>query len=177
MSDKIFRIDLDGTNCYLANLNDGFILFDTGGPMLMDKKFNNRQEDLVRALEKAGCLPGNLKLIVLTHGDIDHVFNAAYIRDRYNTKIALHYGDVSLVENPINSSFLASFKFRSIILNFIAKLMRRYIQNRALKALAGFRKFSPDILIDDNFKLSDFGLEAEILHIPGHTDGSICIVF
>ena len=177
MTDKIIRIDMAGTNCYLVKLNEGFILFDTGGPMLTDRKFNDRQEELVEALEKEGCFPDNLNLIVLTHGDIDHVYNAAYVRDRYNTKIALHYGDVPLVENPSISSVLRSFKFRSLTSNFIAKLMKPYIHNRSLKALTGFCKFTPDIIIDDSFKLSDFGLEADVLHIPGHTDGSICIVF
>jgi len=103
---EIIRIDLNGVNCYLVkfvdsdNENERFILFDTGGPIYMDRKYNNRQEVLVRELEKSGCLPGSLKLVVLTHGDMDHVFNAAYIRDRYNAEIALHYGDLLYVENP-----------------------------------------------------------------------------
>ncbi|RLI67201.1 hypothetical protein DRO91_10540, partial [Candidatus Heimdallarchaeota archaeon] len=31
---------------------------------------------LERELEKAGCKPGDLKLVVLTHGDFDHTGNA-----------------------------------------------------------------------------------------------------
>ena len=177
MKERIIRIDLNGVNCYLVKSNEGFILFDTGGPMYMDRKFNGRQDDLVKELEKAGCFLGNLKLVVLTHGDIDHVFNTAYIREKYNVKIALHHGDLPFVENPTVESFLKSSQFRSAIYKIMSKLMRRYMHNLSTNAIAYFNKFSPDILIDKNFSLMDFGLEAEILHIPGHTDGSICILF
>ena len=112
----------------------------------MDRQFNNRQEDLVRELEKAGCFPGSLKLIVLTHGDIDHVFNATYIRKMYDTKIALHYSDLSFVENPSVHTILESSKFRSVILKIIFKLMKNRMKSYSLKALANFHKFSPDIL-------------------------------
>jgi len=177
MKNRIIRIDLNGVNCYLAKSSEGFILFDTGGPIYMDRKFNSRQDDLARELKKAGCLPGNLKLVVLTHGDIDHVFNAVYIRDKYNTKIALHHEDLPFVENPTVESISKSSKFGSTILRFIFKLMKNYMLNHSSKALANFNKFSPDILIDRNFGLLDYGLEADILHIPGHTDGSICVLF
>jgi len=119
MSDRIIRIDLNGVNCYLAKSHEGFILFDTGGPVIMDRKFNNRQDDLIRELEKAGCIPGALKLVVLTHGDIDHVFNAVYIRDTYNTKVALHCDDLLYVENPSLDTMLESSKFRLVIMEFI----------------------------------------------------------
>jgi glyoxylase-like metal-dependent hydrolase (beta-lactamase superfamily II) len=36
-------------------------------------------------------------------------------------------------------------------------------------------KFTPDILIEDKQDLTPYGLEAEILHLPGHSKGSIGI--
>ncbi len=41
----------------------GYILIDTGG--------SNKRTDLEKELASAGCKPGYLKLIVLTHGDFD----------------------------------------------------------------------------------------------------------
>jgi hydroxyacylglutathione hydrolase len=69
-------------NCYLIKNDAGYILIDTAFP-------NNRAE-LEKELENAGCRPGNLRLIVMTHGDLDHTGNGAYLRERYGAKIAMH---------------------------------------------------------------------------------------
>ncbi len=82
---------LGGVNCYLIETDTGYILIDTGG--------SNKRTDLEKELESAGCQPGNLKLIVLTHGDFDHTGNAAYLRKKFDTKIAMHNGDSGMVEH------------------------------------------------------------------------------
>ena len=63
MSQEIKTISLDGTNCYLVKTDSGYILIDTNFPFQRNK--------LEETLEREGCKPGNLKLIVITHGDID----------------------------------------------------------------------------------------------------------
>ena len=70
MGEEIIRIDLDGVNSYLVKSNDCFVLFDTGGPLFKDKYFTDRRDELQRELDKAGCNQDNLKLLVLTHGDL-----------------------------------------------------------------------------------------------------------
>ena len=82
---------LGSVNCYLIETDTGYILIDTGG--------SNKRIDLEKELESAGCQPGNLKLIVLTHGDFDHTGNAAYLRKKFDTKIAMHNGDSGMVEH------------------------------------------------------------------------------
>ena len=70
-------------NCYLLKTKDeGFVLVDTG--------LSNSRKQLLLDLEKAGCRSDNLKLIILTHGDLDHVGNAAFLRQKYAAKIAIH---------------------------------------------------------------------------------------
>lgn len=111
MSQKIKTIslllpyNLGRVDCYLIETDTGHILIDTGG--------SNRRTDLEKELESAGCKPGNLKLIILTHGDFDHTGNAAYLRKEFGTKIAMHYDDSGMAErgdmfsnrkNPIFSS-------------------------------------------------------------------------
>ena len=48
-------------------------------------------------LAGAGCQPGQLKLIVLTHGDVDHAGNAAYLREKYGAPIASHAAEMGVV--------------------------------------------------------------------------------
>lgn len=54
--------------------------------------------------------------------------------------------------------------------------MKKKIEKGTLKILNDFEKFTPDIFIDENFSLSDYGFDATILHIPGHTVGSIGVL-
>ncbi len=56
------------------------------------------RDALEKELENAGCKPGNLQLIVLTHGDTDHAGNCAYLREKYGAQIAMHSDDSGMVE-------------------------------------------------------------------------------
>ena len=44
------------------------------------------------------------------------------------------------------------------------------------RAQTGASPFSPDILLEDGQSLAEYGLDARVLHMPGHTAGSIVIL-
>ena len=147
---------LGSVNCYLIETDTGYILIDTG--------CSNKRTDLEKELESAGCKPGNLKLIVLTHGDFDHTGNAAYLRKKFDTKIAMHYDDSGMVER---GNMFWNRKKGNILLRMIASI------------LFGFGKserFKPDYYIGDGYDLSRYGFDAKVLHIQGHSKGSIGIL-
>jgi hydroxyacylglutathione hydrolase len=149
-----------GVNCYLIKTDAGYILIDTG--------FVNKRPDLEKALESAGCRQGDLKLIIITHGDIDHAGNAAYLRERYGAKIAMHKDDSVMVENA------------NMSLNRKAKPDKLSLWFRIIGMLFGnpgkFDRFKPDMYVEDGQELSEFGFDAKVLHIPGHSKGSIGIL-
>lgn len=68
----------------------GFVLIDTGVAF--------KRAALEKELASAGCRVGDLKLIVLTHGDSDHADNCVYLRKRYGAEIAMHRDDAGMVE-------------------------------------------------------------------------------
>jgi hydroxyacylglutathione hydrolase len=147
---------LGSVNCYLIETDTGYILIDTG--------CSNKRTDLEKELESAGCKPGYLKLIVLTHGDFDHTGNAAYLRKKFGTKIAMHYDDSGMVER---GEMFWNRKKGNILFGMIARI------------LFGFGKkerFKPDLYIDEGYDLSEYGFDAKVLHIPGHSKGSIGIL-
>jgi glyoxylase-like metal-dependent hydrolase (beta-lactamase superfamily II) len=88
MPQEIQTISLGGTNCYLVKTDSGHILIDTGFPFQRGK--------LEEELESKGCKPGTLKLVVVTHGDIDHTGSCAYLREEYGARIAMHEGDTEM---------------------------------------------------------------------------------
>ncbi|HWT73867.1 MAG TPA: MBL fold metallo-hydrolase [Mobilitalea sp.] len=176
MKQEIIRINLNGVNCYLVKTEESFVLIDTAGPITMDKGYNNRREELEKQLDKNGCIPGKLKAIVLTHGDVDHVANAAYLRDKYHTIIAMHKEDTDLVERLTLDKMMESFRYRSLILKVIFAVMNKTIRRISAKTLANFEAFAPDLLLKEDDSLSSYGIAARIIHLPGHTAGSIAIM-
>lgn len=82
---------------------------------------------LLRELEAAGCTKDNLQLIVLTHGDNDHTCNAAYLREHFQTKIAMHSGDRKLIEEPNLCEWMESFRYRSFVYKLMFRLLKKTI--------------------------------------------------
>lgn len=176
MKQEIIRINLNGVNSYLGKSERGFVLFDTGGHITMDKTFTDRLEALINQLDKEGCKPGSLNAIVLTHGDNDHVANAAFLREKYQTVIAMHQDDVEMVENLTIDKMMESFRYNSLILKIVFFLLRKPIRKISAKALKDFVSFTPDVILNDGDSLMKFGFDGTVIHLPGHTKGSIGII-
>ena len=83
---QIIHLDLGGVNVYLLKAKDSFVLIDTGGYTFNDRPINDRCDLLDEKLIENGCTPGKLKLIILTHGDIDHIANCKFLKEKYKTK-------------------------------------------------------------------------------------------
>lgn len=144
-----------GVNCYLIENQGLYVLIDTG--------MASHRSDLEEALANANCRPGYLKLVVLTHADSDHSGNAAFLRVKYGSRIAMHPAEARVAE----TGFMNSSRKNNTLLS---KLL-----------LAAFRlgpsdRFRPDLLVTDGYDLTPDGLDARVIHVPGHTSGSIGIL-
>jgi len=147
---------LMAVNCYLVKTPTGYILIDTGLP--------KRRSDLVRELESVGCEPGDLKLIIITHGHLDHDGNTAYLREKYDAKIAMHSGDSAMTEN--------GDMFRGVK-GLTVAIIRMLLP---LVGMSRYDSFSPDIILEDGQDLSEYGFDARVVHFPGHSKGSIGVL-
>jgi len=159
MTAEIKTITLGGVNCYLVKTGEGYILVDTG--------LSTKRARLGKELENAGCKPGNLKLIILTHGDHDHAGNCAYLREKYGTRIAMHSGDSGMVEHG-DMSWNRKAKPDKFFIIF--RIVSFFVRP------GKFDMFKPDLTIDEVYDLSVYGLDAKVLHIPGHSKGSLGIL-
>lgn len=166
MQPDIQTINLGGVNCFLLRTADGFILIDTGFP--------NKRADLEKALAEAGCHAGNLKLILITHGDHDHSGNCAYLRKKYGVKIAMHAADAGMVENG-DMTWNRNAKPHKISTFGRAIIFFGNVINRFSKS-ARFETFSPDFTIGEDYDFSEVGLKARVIQLPGHSKGSIGIL-
>jgi len=144
-----------GVNSYLIKTEAGCFLIDTG--------IKKKREQLEQGLLRAGCRPGDLRLIIITHGHVDHVGNAAYLRDKYGARIAMHGGDSAMVES--GDMFIDT---GGAMVGLVGALMK-------LLGLSDYERFTPDVILEDGQDLSAYGLDATVIHTPGHSEGSICI--
>ena len=156
--DDVTIIQMTFVNAFLVKVKEGFILIDTGLAMHWEK--------LESKLMSAGCLPDKLKLVVITHGDFDHTGNCARLQEKYKSKIAMHKDDLSMVEEGVS----VKRKVRTLPAKIF--FMLRRLKRRKFT----FDKFKPDILLKDGQDLKEYGFNAKIIHIPGHTKGSIGII-
>jgi glyoxylase-like metal-dependent hydrolase (beta-lactamase superfamily II) len=143
-------------NCYLLRTEGGCILIDAGG--------HNGRTRLEQELERAACRPGELRLVILTHGDFDHTGNAAYLRDRYGAQIAMHAGDAGMIAH---GDMFYERGSPGALVRWASKLLFRF---------DAADRFEPDIAVDDGYDLSPFGVDAQVLSIPGHSKGSIGVL-
>ena len=160
--ENIKTIPLTFVNAFLVKTRDGFILIDTGLP--------NQWEILEKELISAGCLPDKLKLVVLTHGDFDHSGNAKKLQEKYKAKIAMHQADYLMIETGAIGKRKVkplSRKMKFMLFSFLRKIGKNKMN---------LEKFKPDIFLQDGQSLQEYGINAKVIHVPGHTKGSIVVL-
>ncbi len=143
-------------NAYLVRTDNGFFLVDTG--------LRNSRQRLTLALDHLCSHPGDIKLILLTHGDFDHSGNAAYLRKNYSAPLAMHQADAGMLEN---GDMFWNRKIKNPFLKKVMSLVIRFNKND---------ECTPDIYLEDGASLSQYGWDATVLNTPGHSAGSICLL-
>lgn len=150
---------LGRVNCYLVENASGYVLIDTGSA--------NQRADLEKTLTSAGCRPGNLKLIILTHGDFDHSGNAAYLCKTFGAPLAMHHDDSAMLEQ---GNMFHNRRKPNVFIKLLKPLIPR---------MFGFgqaQRCSPDFYLADGDALSEHGFDAQVVSLPGHSKGSIGIL-
>ncbi len=143
-----------GVNAYLIETHLGFVLVDTGT--------HGKRAELERRLEAAGCAPGTVKLIFITHGDFDHIGSAAYLRRRFDAPVAMHEGDAAMAAQ---ADMFAGRKQPGFIARALLPLFAR---------LRSEDRFEPDVILTEDSDLTEYGLAgARILLLQGHSAGSV----
>ena len=154
-----------GSKCFLVQAEGGFVLIDTGVAY--------KRTAMERELENAGCGEGDLKLIVLTHGDSDHAGNGAFLRKKYGVPIAMHPNDAGMVRRGDMSHSRKAKPDRITAMGRVIMLVGRLM---TLVNPGNFDCFSPDVYLEDGQSLSDYGFDAKVLHLPAHSRGSVGVL-
>src|SRR5215510_4395239 len=132
MNYKKFCGGIFETKCYLVEAPQGWILFDA-------------PEGSCEWVKSLGV---DLKLLLLTHGHVDHVQDVAKIKRRFGCQIGCH---------PLTAPMISD---RDFFRNFGFGLE--------------IEPATPDFFIEETLSGNFLGLEMQVLEVPGHCPGSLC---
>jgi glyoxylase-like metal-dependent hydrolase (beta-lactamase superfamily II) len=128
-------------------VNGEITLIDTGLPHKTKKILQYITTELRRK-------PSEVKTILLTHGDVDHIGNAEELRRLTGAKLAAHPDDAEIMAG--RKTRLIPKGGMSILFKLLLPVMRT-------------KPFQVDLLANDGDNIA--GLR--VIHMPGHTPGSI----
>jgi glyoxylase-like metal-dependent hydrolase (beta-lactamase superfamily II) len=152
-SSAITRINLVVANVYIVQ-GEKTILVDTGA--------ESSAGWILRALKQHHISPEELSMIVLTHAHVDHAGSARRLREQLRVPVAVHEADAQMLKRGDNGT-LQTLGAEAVIVKFVMD--------------HPFPSLDADILLDSSTDLRRWGVDARLLHTPGHTSGSISLLF
>jgi glyoxylase-like metal-dependent hydrolase (beta-lactamase superfamily II) len=158
MSLNIHNIKLGINRIYIIR-DQGTIMVDAGQPGVVGR--------FIKKLNKHGIDPGDIRLMVLTHGDFDHMGSTREIKEVTGAKVAIHDADRLNLEQSLFNWPPGTNRWGKASRAAFMPLMKK-MKIPAVKA---------DITLGSgDFSLKDYGIKGNIVHTPGHTNGSVSVL-
>lgn len=143
------------------------IVSDKNGVIVVDPGMPHNARRILRHIRALGHPPQSVRLILVTHGHIDHAGSVAALKRLTGAPVALHPADQLLVATPD----LKIPPGRNASIDRLGRLMRWFGWAVPLET------FTPDVYLREGDSLRDFGADARVIETPGHTGGSISIAY
>ncbi|MCB0186671.1 MAG: MBL fold metallo-hydrolase [Caldilineaceae bacterium] len=152
----IHRIAIGPINCYLIESAEGLVLVDAGLPWL--------EQPILDKMAEIGR--DDLRLIFITHAHIDHYGSAADLRRQTGALIAIHRADAAAMgmgTTALGSVRHLPYEVSEVVLPWIEPMLT-------------IEPTQADILLEDGDRLEAYGIDAFVMHTPGHTPGSASLI-
>ncbi len=161
--DAIVQINAGQVNVFLLRGAGGGVLVDAGNP--------GSEARILDRLAAQGVSPDALRLILITHGHLDHFGSAAALREKSGAPVAVHALDADALRQGVHQP--DSLKPSNRLVGCVMRVMRGMQKFAAAGPSLGFE---PDIVFTDPFRLDDYGVAGRVIPTPGHTPGSVSVL-
>lgn len=152
MAAQVVPLPASGAHAYLLRNGASSILVDTGTQKLGEQTL-------------AACHHMGVKLILLTHGHFDHCQNAAYFAEELHCPVAISRADA-----PLLAGKKRRVKGEGLWGSAFAWASNRSIEKEPLPEV------TPTVFLEDGMSLAPYGIEGQIVALPGHTAGSVGVL-
>ncbi len=149
---KIHPLQLGPSMAYLIESESGLVLVDAGVPEL-DKIILAYMKHIGR---------DDLKLIYITHAHLDHYGSAEALREATGAQITVQAADAGVM--AAGETRLGTVRDWETVSDFALPTIEEW--------LAVLEPTPPDFVVEDGDRLDEFGIDAYVVHTPGHTPGS-----
>ena len=164
MPARIISVPLGFTDCYLIQEDTGIIMIDGGT--------SGNINTFKTTLSAHSIQPSDIKLIIVTHGHIDHIGSLNDIKTYTGAQIAAHHNDRQCLEQ---GEWIDTHKPKGV---------GRYFQIVATVCLPILHILYPNatpvevdrVITNEGLSLSEYGIAGRIVYTPGHTIGSLSVV-
>jgi glyoxylase-like metal-dependent hydrolase (beta-lactamase superfamily II) len=135
-----------------------YLLCEAERLVVIDAATPGRAGAIWRHLEGLGYAPGDVDEIWLTHGDIDHMGSVAALKAASGARLVAHQADAPLVEGR------APRQLGPVPLSNLWQRLFNWGIDRI------FQPAAVDAPVEDGDRLGEW----RVVHVPGHTPGSVC---
>lgn len=154
----IQRIRARETNCYLVRGEGGTVLIDPGPP--------GSGATVIAKATEAGVKLEDVRLILVSHGHLDHYGAAAEVQAWCEAPVAAYQSEVAFSQDRRNALPPAQ--------TLRGSLMRWFYLLWA--PMARFVPLDAQVFLEDGASLESYGVAARMLLVPGHSPGSLAMI-
>ncbi|MFC2036786.1 MBL fold metallo-hydrolase [Chloroflexota bacterium] len=137
-----------------------YILLESERVVVIDAATPGRAGAVWRYLDSLGYPPEAVDEIWLTHADIDHMGSTAALQAGSGASVVAHQADAPLVEGRSH---------RELGPLPLSKTYQRLF-NWSVHRVFRYQPILVDLQVEDGDDLGDW----KVVHVPGHTAGSVC---
>ncbi|MFC2059323.1 MBL fold metallo-hydrolase, partial [Chloroflexota bacterium] len=129
---------------------------------LVDTGWGGSSKKILNFINQLGRSPSDITRIIITHDHIDHAGNVAQLQKLCAARVAVHKADAPYVSGERRQPIPISNKALAFPL-------------RPFRPVINTEPATVDIILEDGDEF-DSPIGLKVIHTPGHTPGSICLL-